>query len=169
MRSPLCGLLSVALAVLSLSGEADAQQSKPTTNPALDKLNAEFVAAFNAKDAAKLASFYTEDATLMPPNAPMVKGRPNIEAFWRSAFDQGLSNLKLRPFDSAVAGDQGYEAGTATMDMKPAGKDAGAAPAGSSGRAVTDTSKYVVVFKRVGQEWRMAYAIFNSDAAPAGK
>ena len=164
MRSTLRAVITVAVGILSLSGSGAAQTRKPATDPALDKLNAEFVAAFSAKDAAKLASFYTEDATLMPPNAPMVKGRPNIEAFWRSAFDAGMSNLKLRPFDSAVSGDQGYEAGTATIDLKPAGKDAGAA-AGGSARPVTDASKYVVVFKRVGADWKMAYDIFNSDAA----
>lgn len=169
MRSTLCALSIVTLAVLSPGSEALAQRPKPTTNPALDKLAAEFAAAFNAKDAAKVASFYAEDATLMPPNAPMVKGRPNIEAFWRSAFEQGMSNLKLRPFDSAISGEQGYEAGTATMEMKPAGKDAGASAAANSARPTTDTSKYVVVYKRVGADWKIAYDIFNSDAAPGGK
>ena len=164
MRNRLRTGAIVGIAVLGLSSTVIPQTSKQSTNPALDKLNAEFVAAFNARDAAKVASFYTEDATLMPPNAPMVKGRPNIEAFWKSAFDQGMSNLKLRPFDSAVSGDQGYEAGTAAVDLKSAGKEAGAAASANSGRPVTDTSKYIVVFKRVGADWKMAYDIFNSDA-----
>lgn len=165
MRSTLCAVSTVALALLSLSGEAFAQPRKPATSPILDKLVAEFVAAFNARDAAKVAAFYTEDATLMPPDAPMVKGRPNIEAFWRGAFEQGLSNLKLRPFDSAISGDQGYEAGTATMDIKPAGKEAGAPASAGAVRPTTDSSKYVVVYKRVGADWKIAYDIFNSDAA----
>ena len=168
MRNRLRTSAMVGVAVLGLSSTVVPQTSKPSTNPALDKLNAEFVAAFNARDAAKVASFYTEDATLMPPNAPMVKGRPNIEAFWRTAFEQGMSNLKLRPFDSAVSGDQGYEAGTLTVDLKSAGKEAGAAPSANSNRPVTDTSKYVVVFKRVGADWKMAYDVFNGDA-PAVK
>ena len=165
MRSTLCAVIAVAVAILNLSGEAAAQTRKPSTDPALDKVVAEFVAAFNAKDAAKVASFYTEDAALMPPNAPMIKGRPNIEAFWRSAFEQGMSNLKLRPFDSAVSGEQGYEAGTATLEIRPAGKEAGAAAKPNAAPPVTDTSKYVVVYKRVGADWKMAYDIFNSDAA----
>ena len=165
MRSMLRPVALIAVAVLGLSHTLVAQTRKPATDPALDKVVAEFVAAFNAKDAAKVASFYSEDATLMPPNAPMVKGRPNIEAFWRSAFEQGMSNLKLRPFDSAISGEQGYEAGTATLEIRTAGKEAGAAAKPGAAPPVTDTSKYVVVYRRVGADWKMVYDIFNSDAA----
>jgi uncharacterized protein (TIGR02246 family) len=133
------------------------------TDPTLDKLAAEFSAAFNAKDAAKLASFYTEDASLMPPNQAMVKGRPNIEAYWKAAFEQGLTNLQLKPFESMIAGNQAFEAGTATVTLKSGGGSTSAAAAGGSAKQVTDTAKYVVIYKRTNDSWKMAYDIFNSD------
>jgi uncharacterized protein (TIGR02246 family) len=152
----IAALVLVAIAV----GVAGLAQGK--TDPALDKLNAEFVAAFNAKDAAKVASFYTEDATLMPPNHAMVKGRPNIEAYWRGAFEQGMTSLALRPMESAIAGSQAFEAGTATVTIKTGGSPT--TPGGvSSGGVVSDTSKYLVVFKRTAEGWKMAYDIYNSD------
>jgi uncharacterized protein (TIGR02246 family) len=155
-----------ALAMLGIAvGMASRAQGK--TDPTLDKLNAEFVAAFNAKDAAKLASFYTEDGTLMPPNQPMVKGRPNIEAYWRGAFEQGVAGLQLRPIESAIAGAQGFEVGTATVTLKTGGTPTTPGGVGGGG-VVTDTAKYVVVFKRTAEGWKMAYDIYNSDlAAPA--
>ena len=146
-------LAAALLAALALPAVAGAQGK---TDPLLDKLNAEFTAAFNAKDAARLASFYTEDASLMPPNQPLVKGRPNIEAYWRGAFEQGVANLQLRPVDSAVSGTVGYEAGTAVVTVK------------TPGGLVKETSKYVVVFKRTDTGWKMAYDIFNGDAPPPG-
>ena len=146
-------LAAAVLAALALPALAGAQGK---TDPLLDKLNAEFVAAFNAKDAARLASFYTEDASLMPPNQPLVKGRPNIEAYWRGAFEQGVANLQLKPVESATSGTIGFEAGTATLTVK------------TPGGMMKDTSKYVVVFKRTDTGWKMAYDIYNSDAPPPG-
>lgn len=136
------------------------------TDPALEKLATEFMSAFNDKDAAKVASFYTEDAVLMPPNQPMVKGRSNIEAHWKAAFQQGLTNLQLRPIESSISGAQAFEAGTATVTLKSGGSSMMLTGVGGSGAAVTDTAKYVVVFKRTGGSWKMAYDIFNSDLPP---
>lgn len=157
--------LSLVIVMVSVTAFATFTGAQGKTDPALDKLNAEFTAAFNAKDAARLASFYTEDALLMPPNQPMVKGRPNIEAFWRGAFEQGLTNLRLRPLESVISGNQAFEAGTATLTVKTGGTAmTGTTGAGGAGASVTDSSKYIVVFKRTETGWRMAYDIFNSDA-----
>ena len=87
-------------------------QGQGRTEPVLNKMAAEWAAAYNAKDAAKLASFYTEDAVFMPPNQPMVKGRANIEAQFKREFQEGFTNLQLKPTESAIAGSQAFEAGT---------------------------------------------------------
>jgi uncharacterized protein (TIGR02246 family) len=120
------------------------------TDPALNKLASEFEAAFNAKDAAKVASFYAEDAVAMPPNRPMVKGRSAIEAQLKAEMQKQPVTLKLSPFESAVVGDRAYEAGTSAVTLP-------------DGRTVNE--KYLVVYRRVGGEWKIAYDIWNSDAS----
>jgi len=140
--------MAVALTVVFLGSLAGGQGK---TDPALDKLAKEFVVAFNAKDAAKVVSFYAEDAVLMPPNQPMAKGRASIEAAWKGVFKEGVSNLQLRPIESVVAGNQAFEAGTSTVTVPGGG---------------TEQGKYVVVYKRVGNDWKIAYDIFNSDQPP---
>jgi uncharacterized protein (TIGR02246 family) len=45
--------------------------------------------ALNHKDAAAVASLYTQDATVMPPNAAAIKGRAAIESFWKQASSRG--------------------------------------------------------------------------------
>jgi glutathione S-transferase len=42
-------------------------------------------AAFNASDAAALASLYDDTAILMPPNEPLVRGRAEIQAWFERA------------------------------------------------------------------------------------
>ena len=120
------------------------------TDPTLDKLAREFEAAFNARDAKKVAALYAEDAVAMPPNRPMVKGRAAIEADLQQDFKGGVTNLKLMPFDSAIIGDRGYEAGTSTVTV--------------NGKPIA--GKYVVIYKRVGKEWLIAYDSFSGDQPP---
>ena len=35
------------------------------------------------------ASLYTEDAVLIPPGEAIVRGRANIEAYWKAAIESG--------------------------------------------------------------------------------
>jgi ketosteroid isomerase-like protein len=144
-------VVSGIAAVITVTGVVRGQGK---TDPTLNKMAADWAAAFNAKDAAKLASFYADDAVYMPPNYPMVKGRANLEAQFKREFEEGFTNLQLKPMESAISGSHAFEAGTATVE----------APGG-----LTDNSKYLVVFKRVGSDWKIAYDIHNSDkpAAPS--
>lgn len=131
---------------------ASAVQAQTGTDPALNKLAAEFQAAYNAKDAAKLASLYAEDAVVMPPNEPMVKGRSAIRAMLEKDFKEGNVSLKITPTHSAITGDSAHEVGTVAVTL-PDGK--------------VSNEKYVTLFKRVGGEWKIAYDIWNTNAPPA--
>jgi uncharacterized protein (TIGR02246 family) len=148
-RFLIVGSIAAALGVTGMV------QGQGKTDPTLNKLAAEFEAAFNAGDAAKVASMYAEDGVAMPPNAPMVKGRSAIEAALKKDMAKGKVTLKLSPFESALAANRAYEAGTVTVKLP-------------DGRTVNE--KYLVVYKLVGGEWKIAYDIWNSDApAPPEK
>ena len=136
--------LVVAVALVALPRFIPAQTPR---DPVLDKLSAQFAAAYNAHDAAKVASFYADDAALMGPNAPMVKGRSSIEKYYQEQFGRGAVHLRIKPLESLVRGDRAFEAGTATATLGP----------------FSDEGKYLLIYKRVGREWKIAYDIFNSD------
>jgi uncharacterized protein (TIGR02246 family) len=147
--------VSIAVVVAAVLVVTGIVQGQSKTDPMLNKLATQWAATYNAKDAAKLAGFYTEDAVYMPSNQPMVKGRAAIEAHFKQEFQQGFTNLKLTPMASAISGSQAYEAGTATLTV-PGGR--------------TENGKYVVVFKQVGGAWKIAYDINNTDQpAPPNK
>jgi uncharacterized protein (TIGR02246 family) len=122
-------------------------QGQGKTEPVLDKITADYAAAYNAKDAAKVAALYAEDALVMPPNEPMVKGRANIQARLQRELKENVT-LQLTPTESTISGSQAFEAGTATVKL-PDGR--------------TEKEKYLVVYKRVGSEWKIAFDIWNSD------
>lgn len=144
--------LAVSLACLPLVAQAQAAK----TDPAISKLMKEFATAMSGKDAAKMAAFYTEDATFNPPNQPPVRGRAAIQAWMQKMYDEGSASLTLTPVESAVQGNVAYSYENYTFTFTPKG-----AP------AMTEKGKSVVIFKQVGGKWLVAHDIFNSnDPAP---
>jgi uncharacterized protein (TIGR02246 family) len=147
-------IVVASLIVLLLTGHG---LSERRTDAQLNAIARDFAAAFNAKDAAKVAAFYTDDGVVMAPGRAMVKGRRDIEAYYRRGFEQDVSDLRLLPMESAVSGDHAYESGMSELTYR-----AGASLLSGPGPA-TDSGKYVVLYKRVRGEWKISYDIFNSD------
>ena len=108
-----------------------------------------------AKDAAGIAALYTEDGAVMPPNAPIGKGRAGIERTWASMMQTPGFDLTFVPEQIIVSssGDLALDRGTYKLAISP------------NGSAVSDTGKYVVVWRKIGGEWKAAADIFNSDLA----
>jgi uncharacterized protein (TIGR02246 family) len=121
---------------------------------AIEKQIAAFEAAANAKDPGRLAAFYTDDATLMPPGSPMVEGRDGIRAFWQAFLDAGASDPKLRIVKVRVAGETAYEIGTWEANMP-----------GPQGGVARTSGKYLVVWQRQSDgSVKMVADIFNANS-----
>jgi uncharacterized protein (TIGR02246 family) len=114
--------------------------------------NRRFEQALNRGDAAAVAAMYTEDATLLPPGAEMVTGRQAVQSFWHGAYGSGLRNLSLDTVSFEAYGDAGREIGRFTAD----------AP-GQGGRTTRVEGKYVVVWKRTAEGWRLDADIWNTN------
>jgi len=113
-------------------------------------------AAFNAGDAAALASLYGDSAILMPPNEPMVRGRAEIQAWFERAFSR-LRCVRIIVTESLREGDQAFQAGTFTSSAT----DASSSPAGAPG--ATAAGKYVLLLARQAGDWKIQYDIWNLD------
>ena len=111
-----------------------------------------------AKDAAGIAALYAEDGAVMPPNAPIGKGRAAIQQTWASMMQTPGFDLTIVPEQIIVSssGDMALDRGTYSLAVAP------------NGTAQTDTGKYVVVWRKIGNEWKAAADIFNSDLAASG-
>lgn len=111
-----------------------------------------------AKDAASIAGLYAQDGAVMPPNAPIGKGAAAIQQTWASMMGTPGFDLTFTPEQILVssAGDMALDRGTYRLTVAPDGK------------AQTDTGKYVVVWRKIGGEWKAAADIFNSDLPASG-
>ena len=114
----------------------------------IDEANRKFGAAVASKDYAGMAAAYTEDAKVLPPDAPIVSGRKAIEEFWRMAANAlGLTDATLKTIDLEIAGNTAYEIGEADLKL-------------SSEQAKV---KYLVVWLRSQDgQWHLHRDIWNN-------
>lgn len=116
----------------------------------IQKLNDQFVAAFNKSDAAAVAAMYTQDATVLPAGVPIVKGRAAIEGMWRQQA-QKLEAVKIETTDvKPLGGNAALELGTATLRTK-------AQPPQEI------VVKYAVVWQKEGESWKLLLDMWNMD------
>lgn len=140
----------LVLASCSKSGDSEASASKVE----LGQMNRDFAAALNAKDAKMAASLYTEDAVLIPPGEDMVRGRENIEAYWKIAIDSGgVRDVSVETIDARSSGVLGYEIGTFELTAN-----------GPNGEAMKDTGRYIELLKREPDgKWYSTAGIWNAS------
>ena len=136
---------TIILAVVVLMGLAAPAAAQKA---AIDAANAKWVEFFNKGDFDGVASLYTADATAFPPGSAMVKGRAAIGAMWKGMAEQvtdpKLTTIDVKRLGSAAA----REIGTFSLKTK-----------GSPPKEVT--GKYVVVWEKVGRDWKLATDIWN--------
>jgi uncharacterized protein (TIGR02246 family) len=107
-----------------------------------------FEAAYNSGDMAAFARLYTEDARVLPPDAPVVKGRDGARGVFEGARAAGFQRVRLE-----------------TEEVTPLGADA-AVEIGHGALIPAQGDevrvKYAVVWRREGGEWRLAVDTWNS-------
>jgi uncharacterized protein (TIGR02246 family) len=120
------------------------------TTAQIQKLNDQWMAAFNKGDAAAVAAMYTIDAYVLPDGREMVKGRPAIEALWKHQMEgatvEKITTLDVKP----LGGNAAREIGTATMKTK-------AQPPQDV------VIKYAVVWQKEGGQWKLLQDIWNMN------
>ncbi len=122
-----------------------------TIRQSIARANEQFEADFNAGDPAGAArGIYTRAASVLPPGAPMVRGRDAIAGFWEAAARQmQLARCRLTTVELVPLGEGAYEIGRATLTT-------------TNGQEVE--VKYVVVWKEEDGAWKWHVDIWNPNA-----
>lgn len=123
-------------------------------DPSIIERSDAYLTAVLAGDPATIAAMFQENAILMPPNQSLLQGRASIEQFY-GKMCRGPVKVTAFTFthlEARIVSDTAYDVGTykQTLVVGP-------------GRTLEDVGKYSVILKRTGDEWKIAYLIFNSD------
>ncbi len=157
-------LLSFIVTIVSCAPSAEeAVEEAATTEADVEAINSqrdEFITLNNANDAAGLASLYTNDAMLMPPNQTAVSGKQEIQSWFQTTFDQFTSEITLASEELEVVGDWAFDRGFYLIALTPK----------AGGEATEDRGKYITILrKQVDGSWKLARDIWNSDNPLAGQ
>jgi uncharacterized protein (TIGR02246 family) len=155
MRTRVKLVLVAPLLVVGI-GVALAQKSPASADERVIRgLDQEWSAAAQNKDARKMASFYADDGSAFPFNAPIATGKQPIEQLWSHLMSLPGFSLSFAPVKVEVAksGDLAYDVGTFELKLNDA-----------QGNPTTTPGKYVVVWKKQpGNQWKAVADIFNTD------
>ena|ERR1700676_5081961 len=145
-----CVLLVLAVLSSTLAFGKDASRDEQ----AIRAIDAAWSQAAGAKDLDKTVSFYAEDASMLPANAPIASGKDAIHTAWSQLMALPGFSLSFAPSKIVIAkaSDMAYEIGTYHLTLN----DAQGKPAASVG-------KYVVNWQKRGGQWKVVADIFNDD------
>lgn len=139
-------LFSVLVAVVSfVGGIASAQKS----NTAFSAILNQQLAAINAKDAAKYAATYAENAVVLSQEAPLARGRAAIEKDSRRQMDEGATQIQFKPIESDESGDIGYSVYTGSL---------------LDAKNVKRTFHGVTIFRRTANQWQAVVDASMNDS-----
>jgi uncharacterized protein (TIGR02246 family) len=148
----------LAMAVLILVPVAMAQANAKKSSDAENRIRAldsEWSQAAQSKDVDKMVSYYSDDASAFPFNAPIATGKEQIRQLWSALMAKPGFSLSFAPtkIDVAKSNDLAYEAGTFELKMNDA-----------QNNPTTTNGKYVVCWKKSAKgEWKVQFDIFNTD------
>jgi ketosteroid isomerase-like protein len=151
MRS---AFLAALLGVILGSGacaSADTEAFTKADTEAIRSRSQALVTAFNGKQLDAIVELYGDSSVFMPPNAPVLRGREPLREFYQDLIGRA-TNLRLETEDVAGAGPLAYESGTYYLNYQDG--------------AVRDRGKYVFVWRKLSNTWRMEKAIWSSDLPP---
>ena len=145
----LCLLLACALAFAGCGPKAPVADSNADV-AALTSAAAGWEQAYNDKDADAVAAIYAEDAQLLPDGAPAVNGRAAIREHYANEIATPWAMISVESDANGVAGDWAWRSGTWSVETAP-----------------PVSGKYLEVWHRTAEGWRLHRDIANLDAPEA--
>lgn len=145
--------LWVALAVLFASMVAVAQASPGADEKSIRDLDKQWSQAAQTHNVDKTVSFYADDASVLPFNAPIANTPQAIRDMWQHLLSDPHVTVSFGPnkIEVAKSGDMAYDLGWAELKTVDAGK------------TTVEKGKYVVVWKKRNGQWKAVADIFNTD------
>jgi ketosteroid isomerase-like protein len=157
------GALVAGCGLMALSLSCNRQQPPPDTRAgeetAIRQADLAWSKAMTDKQLDATVSYYAEEASISPPNAPVATGRNAIHNVWARFFAMPGFFVTCHPvtIEAARSGDIGYTQGPYDLTFDDA-----------RGNTVKDRGKYLAVWKKQSDgAWRVVADIFNSDLPQA--
>jgi len=159
MLFPASIALAVLLAGCNRAAAPVAADTRDADATAIRQLETDWLKAYQAKDADKIASFYADDASALNSGMPVVTGKTSIEDAYRKFVADKNFSLAFPPSDKVVvakSGDMAYTQGSYTLTYTDP----------KTKKPMTEKGKFVEVYmKQPDGSWKNVADIGSSDGA----
>ena len=150
---PILSLLVLMLAVPFLvSCEKAAKDTTAEDLQAIKAIGKQFTVNFNSGNIDAIATRYSEEPKILPPNNPVIADIEDIQAVFQGLYDVGARDMQLTVIDFNVNGDMAHSVGKFTFTIQP-----------EEGEAINERGKYVELWKRVNGSWKLDVVIWNTS------
>lgn len=143
-------LILISLLVLSHSLASQTFQGKQEDIDIILSNIKDFSMAVMSSDYQAIGEAYTKDAKIFPNNSDIIRGRDAITKYWELPQGVTINYHNISPEELRVldedAYDYGYYEGTT---RRPDGTE------------IDWRGKYVIVWKKIGTEWKIYLDIWN--------
>jgi ketosteroid isomerase-like protein len=141
-------LAAVLLCAVSTFAQTSADQK------AIVAADNAWIKAAQEKNVDKAVSFYADDAIVMPPGAPIANTPQQRRAVWQGLLSDPKSMLNFGriKLEIAKSGDLACDIGWTEFKTTDA-----------QGKTTTARGKYVVLWKKINGQWKVAADIVNAD------
>ena len=143
------------LATLTLAVGCNQQPDPRAAEEAtIRELDAQWSKTAGTHDLDATVAFYSDDAVLLPPNAPVATTKPAIRAVWADLASPNASiSWQVNRVEVAKSGDLAYSTGTYDFATKD-----------PQGKLITDKGKFMEVWKKQpNDKWKAVADTYNSD------
>jgi len=147
-------LIRAVAATLVMTGTAHAQAARSDTD-AIQEAARQFSAAYMRGDVEAITALYTRDAVIFPERSDAISGHDALKGYWKHEPGQKVTRHRLIPTQVTVDGKHAYDHGIYEI----AGERNGEAWGPVRG-------KYLVVWRREPDGWKMQLDMWNSDPQP---
>jgi len=120
----------------------------------LHAVNTEFMAAFKAQDAHRLAATYCKDGRALPAVAPVQRGQAAIAALFQGVMDMGVAEAILTPDELFACDNSGHPSVIGEVAKWEFHDNHG---------ATMDRGKFLVLFVQEDGKWKYLYDMFSSN------
>jgi uncharacterized protein (TIGR02246 family) len=148
-------LLLRALVTLVVTAAAAHAQTSRSDTEAIKEAARQFSAAYMRGDAAAMVALYTPDAVIFPEQSHAISGHDAIKHYWTMRPGRKVTRHVLMPTRVEVDGQHAYDHGTYEIAGERDGKTWG-----------PFRGKYLVVWRRESDGWKMQLDMWNSGPEP---
>jgi ketosteroid isomerase-like protein len=128
---------------------------QPQDEQAIREIDVAWSQALQHKDLDKVMLNYSEDASLLSPDEPIILGQGNIREWFRKRMAAPGYSATFAPTRIIVSksGDIAYELGTFRVTVED-----------ESGKPVEYSGKHLVTWEKRGGRWKVAAESINRDS-----